>query len=239
MLIRSVRARWLHCPIPREQQHVSDFGRITSFDTAVVSVEVDGGLVGWGEAKAAVGSAGSYRAVVAAVNDELGPALVGTDARRLNAAWDAMYNGSRAGFALERGRAFPVLGRRGATVSAISGIDMALWDLAGRALDRPVVDLWGGPRTDRLPAYASGGWADADAIGAQLSGYVSHGFDSVKMRVGVMDGTVARSVARTRAAREGVGPEVGLMVDAHGTWSPSEAMQFADGVADLGLRWFE
>ena len=54
MLIRDVRARWLHCPIPAEQQHVSDFGRIESFDTAIISIEVDNGLVGWGEAKAAV-----------------------------------------------------------------------------------------------------------------------------------------------------------------------------------------
>jgi L-alanine-DL-glutamate epimerase-like enolase superfamily enzyme len=48
MLIRGVRARWLRCPIPVEQQHTSDFGRITSFDTAIVSIETDDGLVGWG-----------------------------------------------------------------------------------------------------------------------------------------------------------------------------------------------
>jgi D-galactarolactone cycloisomerase len=103
----------------------------------------------------------------------------------------------------------------------------------------PVINLWGGPRTDTLPAYASGGWADADGIGAQLLGYVEQGFESVKMRVGVMDGDVRTSIARTRAARTGVGPDIGLMVDAHGTYSPSEAMQFAAGVEDLGLRWFE
>ncbi len=239
MRIRDVAARWLHCPIPDAEQHVSDFGRIASFDTAIVRVETDDGLVGWGEAKAAVGSAGAYRALVAAVNDELGPQLVGADARRITAAWDEMYNGPRAGYAREHGRGFPVLGRRGTTVSAMSGIDMALWDLAGRALDRPVVDLWGGARTDRLPAYASGGWADADGIGAQLAGYVAHGFGAVKMRVGVMDGAVGTSVARVRAARDGVGPEIDLMVDAHGTWSPSDALRFADEVADVGLRWFE
>ena len=102
MLIRDVRATWLRCPIPVEQQHVSDFGRITSFDTTIVRIEVAGGLVGWGEAKAGVGSSGGCRAVVAAVRDDLGPALVGQDARRLTAAWDTMYNGSRAGYAFER-----------------------------------------------------------------------------------------------------------------------------------------
>ncbi len=239
MLIRDVRARWLHCPIPTEQQHVSDFGRIESFDTAIISIEVDNGLVGWGEAKAAVGSAGGCRSVVRAVEDELAPAMIGRDAREITALWDGMYNGSRAGYALERGRGFPVLGRRGLTVSAMSGIDMALWDLLGKSFDVPVVALWGGARTPTLPAYASGGWADAAGIGEQLGGYVEKGFRSVKMRIGVMDGAVHTSVARVQAARDALGPDIGLMVDAHGTYSPSEAMQFAAGVAHLGLRWFE
>ena len=239
MLIRDVRATWLRCPIPVDQQHVSDFGRITSFDTTIVRIEADDGLVGWGEAKAGVGSSGGCRAVVAAVRDDLGPALVGQDARRLTAAWDTMYNGSRAGYAFDHGRGFPVLGRRGLAVAAMSGIDMALWDLLGKSLDVPVVDLWGGPRTDTLPAYASGGWADAAGIGEQLLGYVAQGFGSVKMRVGVMDGDVASSVERVHAARSALGPGVGLMVDAHGTYSAPEAMRFAADVADLGLRWFE
>jgi len=239
MLIRDVRATWLRCPIPVDQQHVSDFGRITSFDTTIVRIEADDGLVGWGEAKAGVGSSGGCRAVVAAVRDDLAPALVGQDARRLTAAWDTMYNGSRAGYAFDHGRGFPVLGRRGLAVAAMSGIDMALWDLLGKSLDVPVVDLWGGPRTDTLPAYASGGWADAAGIGEQLLGYVAQGFGSVKMRVGVMDGDVASSVERVHAARSALGPGVGLMVDAHGTYSAPEAMRFAADVADLGLRWFE
>ena len=150
MKIRNVRARWIQCPIPVEQQHVSDFGRIASFDAAIISIEVDGGLVGWGEAKAGVGSAGPCRAVVEAVND-YAQVLVGLDARRITAIWDTMYNGTREGYALERGRGFPVLGRRGVTMSAMSGVDMALWDVVGKALGVPVVDLWGGPRADSLP----------------------------------------------------------------------------------------
>jgi D-galactarolactone cycloisomerase len=151
-----------------------------------------------------------------------------------------MYSGSRAGFALAAGRAFPVLSRRGLTVCAISGVDIALWDLRGKALGVPVSDLLGGRCRDRMPAYASGGWADAASIGAQLAGYVERGgFGAVKMRVGVMDGTVATSIARVRAAREGLGPGVGIMVDAHGTFLPREAIRFARGVEDCDLTWFE
>jgi len=239
MKIRDVRARWIHCPIPVEQQHVSDFGRITSFDAAIVSVELDDGVVGWGEAKAGVGSSGPCRAVVEAVNDEYASALVGLDARRITAIWDTMYNGTRAGYALERGRGFPVLGRRGVSMSAMSGVDMALWDALGKSLELPVIDLWGGPCTDTLPAYASGGWADADNIGTQLQGYVGHGFDAVKMRVGIMDGDVGTSIARVQAARAALGPHIGLMADAHGTYNATDAMRFLAGVEDVNLRWFE
>ena len=239
MKIREVRARWIQCPIPDADQHVSDFGRITSFDAAIISVETDSGLTGWGEAKAGVGSSGPSRAVVETVNDEFGPALVGLDPMRITSLWDLMYNGPRAGYATERGRGFPVLGRRGVTMSAMSGVDMALWDLLGKAHGVPVATLWGGPRSDTMPAYASGGWAGVDGIGEQLNGYVEQGFSAVKMRVGIMDGDVATSVARVRSAREALGPDIDLMADAHGTYNSTDAMRFAAGVEDVNLRWFE
>jgi L-alanine-DL-glutamate epimerase-like enolase superfamily enzyme len=239
MIIRSVDACWLSVPIPTERQHVSDFGRIASFDMALVRVDVASGVVGWGESKAAVGSAGSCAALVALIADELAPQLIGQDARRVTQLWEQMYNGTRGHYALSRGRTFPALGRRGLNVAAISGVDMALWDLLGKSLGAPVVDLWGGACRADMPLYASGGWADAAGIGAQLNGYAERGFSAVKMRVGVMDGDVATSVARVEAARSALGPRIGLMVDAHGTFSPSEAKRFAAGVEPFGVRWFE
>jgi D-galactarolactone cycloisomerase len=121
----------------------------------------------------------------------------------------------------------------------MSGVDMALWDLLGKALDVPVVQLLGGACRDTLPCYASGGWAGVDGIGEQLRGYSARGFRAVKMRIGVMDGTLRHSVARVRAAREALGPDIELMVDAHGTYSVPEAKRFCMQVEDLGLRWFE
>ena len=239
MKIRHVEARWLSCPIEPERQHVSDFGRIASFDMALVRIEADDGAVGWGEAKAAVGSAGSCSTLVACINDELGPELIGLDARRINEVADRIYNGPRAGYAAARGRVFPILGRRGLTVSAMSGVDMALWDLLGRSLGAPVVDLWGGPCRPDMALYASGGWADVAGIGAELGKYVAAGFSAVKMRVGVIDGTVDASVARVVAAREALGPGVELMVDAHGTFSVAEAKRFAAGIEAHDVRWFE
>jgi D-galactarolactone cycloisomerase len=240
MRITDVTATWLRHPIPPDRQHVSDFGRLTTFDITLVAVTTEDGLTGYGEAKAAVGSAGINGAVVASVEQELRPLLLGEDARQITRLWELMYNGTRAHFALERGRGFPVLGRRGVTVSAISGVDMALWDLLGKRLGVPIYQLLGGKCRDSLPAYASGGWADAAGIGAQLRGYLDRGgFRAVKMRVGSMDGTVENSVARVRAAREGLDPEIDLMVDAHGTFDVREAQRFARGVEACRLAWFE
>ena len=239
MIIRNVDASWLSVPIPSERQHVSDFGRITSFDMALVRIEVASGLVGWGESKAAVGSAGACAALVSCITDELGPQLVGHDARRITQLWEEMYNGTRGHYALSRGRTFPVLGRRGLNVAAISGVDMALWDLLGKSLGAPVVDLWGGACRADMPLYASGGWADASGIGDELNGYAERGFSAVKMRVGVMDGNVDTSIARVAAARHALGPSVDLMVDAHGTFSTSQAKRFAAGVEPFDVRWFE
>src|SRR5207244_11221022 len=112
-------------------------------------------------------------------------------------------------------------------------------DLLGKSLGVPVYQLLGGRCRESLPAYASGGWADAEGIAGQLRGYIERGgFGAVKMRVGSMDGTVANSIARVRAARAGLGPEIGLMVDAHGTFSVKEAQRFARDVADCHLAWF-
>jgi L-alanine-DL-glutamate epimerase-like enolase superfamily enzyme len=206
---------------------------------ALVRIEVAGGLVGWGESKAAVGSAGTCAALVSCITEEIGPQLVGQDARRVTRLWEEMYNGTRAHYALSRGRTFPTLGRRGLNVAAMSGLDMALWDLLGKSLGAPVVDLLGGACRADMPLYASGGWADTAGIGAELNGYAARGFSAVKMRVGVMDGDVETSIARVEAARSALGPAVGLMVDAHGTFSPSEAKRFAAGVEPFGVRWFE
>jgi L-alanine-DL-glutamate epimerase-like enolase superfamily enzyme len=240
MRIASVHATWLQVPIPPERQHVSDFGRVDTFDTVLVRIETECGIVGHGEAKAGVGSSAPGHGLAAIINRELAPLLTGQDPRDIGRLWDEMYNGTRAHYALARGHGFPALGRRGLNVSAISGIDVALWDILGKSLGVPVWRLLGGRRAERMPAYASGGWADAAGIGAQLLGYVERGgFSAVKMRVGVMDSSPARSAERVIAAREALRPAIGLACDAHGTFTVSEAKALCHMVRDCDLLWFE
>lgn len=240
MKIKSVHATWVRVPIPEAQQHVSDFGRISSFDSTIVRIETACGLVGYGEAKEEVGSSGNNHGLTALIRHKLAPLLLGEDPRDINRLWEVMYNGVRDHYALREGHVFPILGRRGITISAISGIDMALWDILGKSLSAPVWRLLGGRKAERMPAYASGGWADAEGIGAQLRSYVERGgFKAVKMRVGVIDGAVRNSVTRVRAAREALGPDIGLMCDAHGTYTVAEAKRFCQLVEDFDLTWFE
>lgn len=239
MKITNVEAFWLRCPIPKEKQHFSDYGLLTNFDMTLVVITTEDGLQGFGEAKAAVGSSGVCASIVSCIENELKPILIGKDAKNISRLWEEMYNGTRDHYALSRGRRFPILGRRGLTVSAMSGIDTALWDLKGKALNAPVMDLLGGACREQMPAYASGGWANVDHIGEQLNGYVAKGFKGVKMRVGIMDQTVQNSVDRVKAARKAIGPDIKLMADAHGTFSVPEAKQFCRGVEDCNLYWFE
>lgn len=90
-----------------------------------------------------------------------------------------------------------------------------------------------------MPAYASGGWAPVGGIGKPLAQYVERGHRAVKMRVGLQDTSVDDSAARVREVRDTLGPEIGIMVDAHGTWGVRDALRFARKVEAYDLAWFE
>lgn len=240
MRIRKVEAWWVRVPIDEQRQHRSDFGRTATFDAAIVRIETDNGLVGWGEGKNAAGSSGTYGALVHLLNHEIGPRLIGRDPADITPIWEMLYSGVRHEMAAAAGHVMPELARRGLTVAAISAIDIALWDIRGKSVGQPVWRLLGGRKAERLPAYASGGWADANAIADQLCGYIeAGGFKAVKMRVGAMDGAPHISAERVRAARAALGPGIDLMVDAHGTYTVAEAKRFCRLVADCDLAWFE
>lgn len=239
MKITNVEAYWLSCPIAKEKQHRSDYGLLTEFDMTLVVITTDTGLQGFGEAKAAVGSSGSCASIVSIIENEIKPVLLGQDPANITKIWEQVYNGTRDHYSLSRGRKFPILGRRGLTISALSGIDTALWDIKGKVLGVPVVELLGGSCRESMEAYASGGWAGVDAIGEQLLSYTAKGYKGVKMRVGVMDNNVKTSVNRVKAAREALGDDIKLMTDAHGTFSVPEAKKFAKETEDCNLYWFE
>lgn len=148
----------------------------------------------------------------------------------LNSArlWHLMFTGWRK----------PVA--KGDAIAAIGAVDNALWDLRGKLLGQPTYRLLGGFR-DRVPAYAAGGYYEEDkgakGLADEMTRFAAAGYKAVKMKVG--GAALAEDVARVRAAREAIGPDVRLMVDANNAWSAAEAIRFGRAVEAFDIAWFE
>lgn len=120
---------------------------------------------------------------------------------------------------------------------AIAAVDNALWDLKARLLGLPLVTLLGAVR-DCIPAYGSGGFTSYSIpqLKKQLGGWAAEGISRVKMKIGRHPD---QDVARVRAAREALGPDAELFVDANGAYSRKEALAMAEAFARFGVTWFE
>ena len=175
-------------------------------DYALVKVRGDDGVEGIGFCYA--GHRGGA-VVVHAVRELLAQVLIGQSAHRVEGHWQAMY------------RETLLHGRAGAVMRALGALDIALWDRNARAADLPLHEFLGAFATDSVPAYASGGYyqeGNTDKmLGEELAGYVAEGFKAVKMKVGRLG--LAEEEARIAVARDAIGPDVLLMLDANNAWS--------------------
>lgn len=234
MKITAIKAIPMSDAVPPERQHRSDLGTRVKSDNVMVFVETDEGLTGIGA------SLGNPAVVVAAINTELGPELVGEDPMFSERIFEKMYNGSRWEPAIETGITQPDPSRRrGIMMEAIAGIDIAVWDVRSQALGVPMYKAMGAVR-DSIRGYASGGWAPGEEAEAELGGYAARGFSAVKMRVVGQDGfRVENTVTRVAAARRGIGPDVELMVDAHGSLDVATAIKVAEAIEEYEIAWFE
>jgi L-alanine-DL-glutamate epimerase-like enolase superfamily enzyme len=129
------------------------------------------------------------------------------------------------------------LGRPGIASMAIAAVDTALWDLKARLLNLPLVTLLGAVR-DSIPIYGSGGFTSysLEQLQEQLGGWADQGIRMVKMKIGR---NPAADVERVRRAREAIGREVELFVDANGAYTRKQALAFAEAFAAFGVTWFE
>jgi L-alanine-DL-glutamate epimerase-like enolase superfamily enzyme len=243
MKIESVQAIPLTWQVPQDgPKWVSDYGPRTESHAVLVRVQTDDGLVGYGEVHPGYGrTRGACHTAKAIVEQELGPEILGEDASRPEYVWEKMYNGPRTDLALTYGHAAPRLGRRGMTICALGGIDMALWDIFAQSLGAPIYKLLGGGYRTRIPAYASGGHAPPEHAGEEALRYFAKGFKAMKMRVGGMDAPqqVAGSIARIHAVREAIGAEPALMIDAHGSLNETLALRLAKEAEAYNIAWFE
>jgi L-alanine-DL-glutamate epimerase-like enolase superfamily enzyme len=179
---------------------------VSARDYCLVKVRSRDGVEGIGFCY--VGSAGGRIAQIA-VEELLAPILIGQDSLRVEGLWQTMYQESL------------LQGRSGSVMRALSILDTALWDLNARTAKLPLYQYLGAYVVDRVPAYASGGYYLPDKtpeiLGEELAGYVAAGFKAVKMKVGRL--TPSEEEDRIEAAREAIGADIHLMLDANNAWS--------------------
>ena len=159
------------------------------------------------------------------IRDLLAKVVEGRDAMSVPACWEAMVRRTRN------------LGRPGMVSMAISAVDNALWDLKARLLELPLVTLLGGCR-DGVPVYGSGGFTSYSdmQLQQQLSGWVEQGISRVKMKIGR---DARADLQRVRLARQAIGAQAELFVDANGAYSRKQALAQAEKFAEFDVSWFE
>lgn len=185
-------------------------------ETLLLRVETEDGLVGWGEAF----SYNCQRAVRAAVDDMVAPLAIGRDARNI------------AGLLHQMQQALHLFGRYGITIFALSGFDIALWDLAGKRAGKPLVELLGGPARTEIDAYASlFRLHDPEIVAVQTREALAEGYRYIKLH--------ETQEPEVKAARVAAGPGVPIMVDTNCPWTPVEARENALRLKQYDLYWLE
>lgn len=185
----------------------------------LVRVQTDEGVDGLGEAWCDPD-------VAPGVVARVGALAIGADPFDVEGLWHRAYHGK------------PMYDPKGAAVAAIGGIDIACWDIMGKALGLPVCKLIGGRNRDSIPAYASDlHWReDPQEMGRMAAGFVESGFSAVKTHLGVDPDA---DVSRVRSLRQAIGPDVRLMVDINTAFDRPTAIRFGRRIAEFDITWYE
>jgi D-arabinonate dehydratase/D-galactarolactone cycloisomerase len=200
-----------------------------ALETVVVRVETDTGIVGWGEGH----TPAAPEATKAVVDHLLADIVLGKDPLDIDPLWEEMYStmrlrGHSAGFMME----------------AISAVDIALWDVAGKALDVPVAKLLGGVVRDRIPVYASSlprvdvstGQAGWEGLAEMAGGLVEDGHRSIKVKLGI---DLEQDRHALQVVREAVGEDVSLSVDVNGAYDIPLAQKAGRMMGEEDVIWLE
>jgi L-alanine-DL-glutamate epimerase-like enolase superfamily enzyme len=223
--MKIIRVEPIHLRLPEVNERCDG-----SQETLVVRVYTDEGIVGVGEVDS---SALVAKAIIEAplshqICRGLAECVLGQDPCEIERLTHRMYEGSI------------FFGRQGAVIQAMSGIEIALWDILGKATGRPVYQLLGGGFRKTFRAYASILFGDAPAETERTGRLLAEeGFKAVKFGWGPMGQDETSDISHVRAARQGVGPEVELMVDAGLCWDTATAIRRAWQFEPFELAWLE
>ncbi|KGD87609.1 mandelate racemase/muconate lactonizing enzyme family protein [Rhizobium sp. YS-1r] len=199
---------------------VTSWGTYSQVSIVLVEVRTDAGIIGVGETLARF----SPKAYTELIETSLNPRLVGQDARNIGALWQSMRRSlsGRAG---------------GMLIEAIAGVDIALWDILGKAAGLPVAKLLGGMGRERIDVYAAAvNWVDDAEADRELERYINEGFPRIKVKVA---NPVKEACRRIERLRKRAGDDIGLCVDANWAYNLDEAIEVGRALGANGYFWFE
>ncbi len=210
-------------PLPKESNVRLGIGRAVKRDAVIVKVATESGIVGWGESHA--GRAPG--AVAALINTTLRTLVLGMDATDVVGVWNRIYSRQLASHGMGAGCSL-----------AMSGLDMALWDIRGKAAGWPLYKLLGGAQRP-VPAYAGGvslGFQDPKQLLDEAKVHIDAGYKAIKLRLG---DNVNDDLRRVEAARDKFGDDIEILTDANIGYTLEDARRVMPVLEDLGVRWLE
>ncbi|MEM6988124.1 MAG: mandelate racemase/muconate lactonizing enzyme family protein [Pseudomonadota bacterium] len=226
MKITRVRSHLLGYDLPEELGYSQQYYARRS--AHLVEIETDAGLVGWGECFGPGNVAVANKTIVEQV---IQPLVVGEDPMAREVLWHRVYN-------LLRDH-----GQKGMPLQALSGVDIALWDLFGKIVDQPIYRLLGGPFRDRVPVYGYGMMLKRESSAEHCARFKDEaaairdaGFAATKMKVGL---GARDDIALCEAVREGLGDDFDFMVDANHCYTAHDALTVGRALDALRAYWFE
>ena len=192
--------------------------------SCIVEIETADGITGWGECYGPSAVAKAY------IETQFAPRIIGRDAFDVEVIWEDLYNRIKD------------YGPRGMVTSAMSGIDIALWDIIGKACGKPIHKLIGGAQRTEVTSYATGLYfIDMDRLieeaVEEAREYVEQGFVAIKMKIGLGDPKL--DIRRVAAVREAIGDKTRLMVDANHCFTVPQAIRIGRELEKLDVEWFE
>lgn len=223
MKITDIKAIPISFRVPQGNAVVLGIGATTKRDAIVVRVRTSEGLVGYGEAH----PGRSPGAVVSLIHNTIAPLLIGMNATDCVGAWQRVHRMQLSSHGMGAGACL-----------ALSGVDMALWDIRGKAANMPLYELLGGSRRS-IPAYAGGialGFQPVNALVEEAREYVGRGYKALKLRIG---DSAARDIERIRAVRAALGPDIDILTDANTAYTIADVRKVLPVLAEVQAGWLE
>ncbi len=223
MKIANIEAFPTSFPVPEGAGVSLGVGRAVKRDAVVVKVTTDDGLVGWGESH----HGRAHTAVAALLQTTLKRLVLGMEATDTVGVWQKIYRGQLASHGMGAGCAL-----------AMSGLDMALWDIRGKAAGLPLYKLLGGAAR-AVPAYAGGvalGYQPPEELVAEAAPHLEAGYRALKLRIG---DAVPKDIARMEAVRAAFDPEIDILADANTAYSLADVRRVMPAMDALRMGWLE